>query len=669
MIPDQEVERVLRDTPDRVVSLVRRAGQRCVTRVLRVARIHARFATLVRHAVLDGRGSFAALGDDVAMTLDGYAIASRVLGQPGEPPRWARAVDAGVDSDGYVYVTTAFVEGTTLDELAAPLDDTALAGATVALFAVLGELHARGVAHGDLKLSNLVLRDDGGISLIDLDTLREVPRPDVGAPTRDRTESWAAPEQLLRQETWLGSDLWTLARVVRELWGDRLPEAWGPGLASCRHPDPVRRPQVQSLRAHLFDGTELVDHVGQPCVAPPEALSGPLGAVQTERVASAVPKTERVPDLAPRAPSAAPAIPVRAPIRPGAPTESSGCLGLVEALGKGVVAASIMGFTLLCAGVFGANHFFAYRADRDAEALMVEAKIHKTDPDHNGLTEREALWRKADALYERRATARTCAVRALTYAWQQRWQFEEEWSQEDFDKASVVVNDALCRAEPEALLARATVYAGACRRRAGEVASLMDCEVALAAISDLWARAPAGETWHWFRLEAAWQEVRGRSALVARYVATKNAESAGQAAAAFARCEEAEAWTPFAPVNGPELVEECLAVAGHVRDVPRYLRYADQRLAGLSTSPKERRRVFSLLYASGGQECTGATLSTKRGVLRVTAAPWCQALGHLARGCTEDAALVMGEGALGDLTHPWEALATELAARSGPCLL
>lgn len=666
MIPDQEVERVLRDTPDRLVSLVSRVGQRCVTRVLRVARVHPRFATLVRHAVLDGRGSFAALGDDVAMTLDGYAIASRVLGPPGEPPRWARAVDAGVDSDGFVYVTTAFVAGAPMDELAAPLSDAALASATAALLAVVGELHGRGVAHGDLKLSNLVLRDDGGVSLIDLDTLREVPRPDVGAPTRDRTESWAAPEQLLRQETWLGSDLWTLARVLRELWGDRLPMAWGAGLASCRHPDPVRRPRVQSLASHLFDGGALVDHLGEPCVEPPEPAARPAGTVQTERV-PAGPSTERVADLAPRAPRSP--MPAAGPSGAAARVGNSGCMGMIEALGKGVAAASIVGFALVCAGVFAVNAFLVYRADRDADALMVEAKVHKTDPEHNGPTVREALWRKADALHGRTASARTCAVRALTYAWHQRWQFEEDWSQQDFDQASVVVNDPLCRAEPEALLARATVNAGACRRRAGDAASVVDCELALAAIADLWARVPPGEGWHWFRVEAAWQELRARSGLVARYVSTNNAESASHAALGFARCEEAGTWTPFAPVNGPELVEECLAVAGHVRDVPRFLRYADQRLAVLSGVPKERRRVFALLYAAGGEECAGATLSTRRGVLRVAGAPWCQALGHLARGCTEDAAVAMGEGSLGDTTHPWEALATALAATKGPCRL
>ena len=172
-------------------------------------------------------------------------------------------------------------------------------------------------------------------------------------------------------------------------------------------------------------------------------------------------------------------------------------------------------------------------------------------------------------------------------------------------------------------------------------------------------------------MEAAWQEVRALSATAGRMIELKNPEGATAAGAALARCGEAEPWLPFAPVNGPELLDECLVVAGYLVDVGAYLHVADLRLTSLpaAESKTARRRVLTSLYRSAGLGCQDLRVTwSRKGALQAAGAPWCVALGHLARGCVELSAQSIAEGMPGDDSHPWLELAGTLAGRPGPCL-
>ena len=214
MIAGHRLERKLRDVPEREVWEGYFGETRCVIRILRGRTMPPGVARTLATVVLEGRGSFAALGEEIAMTLEGYGVAARLMADAGTPPRWPLALSAGLTASGQPYVTTQWIEGTPLHELASPLSAAQAAEALGVLVSTLAALHARRVAFGDLKLANLVLREDGGLALIDLDTVREVPAADDGAPTRDRTVNWAAPEQLIGGQTWLASDVWALGRVI-----------------------------------------------------------------------------------------------------------------------------------------------------------------------------------------------------------------------------------------------------------------------------------------------------------------------------------------------------------------------------------------------------------------------------------------------------------------------
>jgi hypothetical protein len=340
-------------------------------------------------------------------------------------------------------------------------------------------------------------------------------------------------------------------------------------------------------------------------------------------------------------------------------------------MGK-VAAASLVALVLACCGGLGWwDRTQDARSDERAEALAVEMKAHKTDPARNGAGERERLGQAATALWDERPTRRTCAVRALATVWAQRWQSDTAWVQADYDEGSAAVSNPLCRDEVEVALARTTLHAGACRRRVQGGLSPTDCALALQDAADFWSRVPSGEAWNWMRVEAAWQEVRAQSALAGRGMELKNPEGEIAARAAVARCTEAEPWLAFAPVNGPELLDECMVVAGYLGNVEGYLHVTDLRLRSLPDPEHKtsRRRVLTSLYQSAGLGCRDTRVTfSKRGTLQAAGAPWCVALGHAARGCVEAAGQAAAEGALGDDQHPWAALTATFPSRTGPCL-
>ncbi len=683
-VPGHEQERVLKEKKGyRRVLVTRLDGIRCVTRVITTGVVPAHHGSFVRRLVVDGKGAVTALGDDIGMTLEGYAVAARVLGDPGAPPRWTRAIDGGITREGHVFVSTRWVEGEALHELPGIPSPAEARELSLALVDLLVLLHGAGVAYGDLKLANLVRRPDGGLALIDIDTLRHVGGGDNGVPHRDRTVAWAAPEQIERRETWLASDMWAAARCIRALFGDATPEEWRVALAACRLRDPLSRPTAASLLDVLAgESTSLVDYLQRP-IDPAHALAdsvpaeplpqGKPGALddgtgrdeRTERVGD---DTERVPD-GPASTPGLPPTPTPTPLPRPPPGAAPGCVSFVLGLGKVALFFGGLAMLAIAAGVFAYQQVRRDQADDMAATLVEQLKIHKIDPRHNGESERQRLARAAQEAYEVAATPRTCALRALTIVWSQKWQMSGKWSPTDFAEARAAVQDSLCSGQPEAALAEATLYAGACRRRDPDVPQIDDCQHAVAVLAPFWAAVPPGDSWHWLRAEGAWQTVRALSSVAGRYAEIGNAEADGTVDRALAVCDEAlQSWVAFAPVNGPELVEECMVAAGIGQRVEPYLRYADARLAVLPTDAGERRALLSKAYTFAGVDCRDAKLKSSRGNLQATGAPWCVALGHAARRCTTEAAVVLGESALGDSTHPWAELGHALSGRPPACL-
>ncbi|MEX5632751.1 protein kinase domain-containing protein [Parafrankia sp. FMc2] len=128
-------------------------------------------------------------------------------------PTLVPLLDAGVTSEGWIYLVTPRLERSLADELAAvgplPLDLVVSAGRAV--LSALSLLHEQGVMHGNITPGNLLLRADGGIALTGprFDVLDEVTAtgPVVHSPPK---AAGAGPWTASADVYMLGSVLWTL---------------------------------------------------------------------------------------------------------------------------------------------------------------------------------------------------------------------------------------------------------------------------------------------------------------------------------------------------------------------------------------------------------------------------------------------------------------------------
>ena len=306
---------LLADHPGkRQVWQTRYAGRDCVTRILTGDTLDPAFAGTIRSIVLRGQGSLVGMSDNIALTVEGYRVARRLDAGDGHRPNrsgsptnlpdeaehsamWPEVLDAGLTKDGLVYITTAWVEGRPLNE-SLPISAEQRRAIVRGVARILSRLHGANIAYGDLKPQNLVISPSGSVSLIDFDTMREVPGPLLAVATCDLTRSYAAPEQKYKRHTYLASDLWAFGQLLFELFPEGPPPAWRELANACRHPDPLERPRTAAVVARLQrDDAVLLSWRNEPVRAPVSPPPSALLDTATERVEESA-ATERVPDSA-----------------------------------------------------------------------------------------------------------------------------------------------------------------------------------------------------------------------------------------------------------------------------------------------------------------------------------------------------------------------------------
>jgi nucleotide-binding universal stress UspA family protein len=126
------------------------------------------------------------------------------------------------------YLVTEWVEGQSLEEALAfgPLPPPVLARIGAAIADALDSLHQQDVIHLDLKPSNLIVRPDGSVVLIDFGFAHHARYPDLFAEeTRHRAGSapYVSPEQLLGRRDDRRSDLFAFGVVLYEMATGKLP--------------------------------------------------------------------------------------------------------------------------------------------------------------------------------------------------------------------------------------------------------------------------------------------------------------------------------------------------------------------------------------------------------------------------------------------------------------
>lgn len=153
-----------------------------------------------------------------------------------------RVVECG-EIGGCPFLVREYVEGRTLGEAADELvDDAARARLMMAVCNAVATLHDRGLLHRDLTPANIVLRDDGGVSLIDLGLAGRDEEP-CGQQTIAAdgvgigTPAYMAPEQARGDwsEVSVRSDVFALGAIGYVLFTKHPPRNPGATVVEALH--------------------------------------------------------------------------------------------------------------------------------------------------------------------------------------------------------------------------------------------------------------------------------------------------------------------------------------------------------------------------------------------------------------------------------------------------
>lgn len=181
-----------------------------------------------------------------------------------------------IDSDENFLIVMDYIEGNTLERFlneGGPQPQEKVACWALQLCGVLDYLHTRQppVIYRDLKPSNIMLKSDGNIVLIDFGTAREFKEENTADTCSLGTNGYAAPEQFGgRGQTDARTDIYCLGTTIYHLLTGHNPSEppyelypitkWNPGLSTgmeriiqkCTRKDPACRYQtVRELRHDL----------------------------------------------------------------------------------------------------------------------------------------------------------------------------------------------------------------------------------------------------------------------------------------------------------------------------------------------------------------------------------------------------------------------------------
>src|SRR5262245_13525590 len=89
----------------------------------------------------------------------------------------AVAVFDAAEADGYLYIVMELVEGRSLGDVlaeAGPLEPSQATAIAASMLAALGQAHAAGIIHRDVKPSNVMLSYGGAVKLLDFGIARRL---------------------------------------------------------------------------------------------------------------------------------------------------------------------------------------------------------------------------------------------------------------------------------------------------------------------------------------------------------------------------------------------------------------------------------------------------------------------------------------------------------------
>lgn len=537
--PDHELVEALRSSEGQRLLRVRFRDRDAVIRLL-LEPVDEQDAPGISE-VIAGTSPPLTLPAPIRCALTGYAARASYPVLPGIP----ELLDAGtIEHEGrhYGYVTRSYAPGTDLGRGAADLDATDRLLVVYGLIDILAGLHAHRLVYQDLKPSNVCVHD-GQVHLIDLESLRVVPDGDEDVHCSHYTPRYAAPEQVHRGRSGLASDLWALSVMGRQLLS-HAPAGLAAALARCDAVSPEERGNAVSLRRSLANPGGATVRVPDPpaLTATDESVEEPEAVVVT------------------------PPQPRRWGRRMvGVVTVLVG-LGSLVATGS----AAAVAYNGVLAKVAARRAEVTEASDR-LDALRQDLHNHKTVAADNRAEVLDGLVDRAEEVAAMPAAPpEALGLLAVARVWEQRWHwFGAEWDQSAYNATDELTRHAMALGTAEGLLARGSLVGAACRlgpdsyvSRCSEADRLLD-----AAATDLAAQGK-----HWLVVEARWAAAMASIGRSAR--AGTRQEATAALHIALDHCEAAADYLHAAPVNGPELVEDCLHAAGAVGDRTAWRRWA-----------------------------------------------------------------------------------------------
>ncbi len=152
----------------------------------------------------------------------GVLLRERQLLASLDHPNIARVIDGGETEDGMLWFAMDHVDGTTIDAAADTMELDERLGLVRTLCRAVHHAHRRGLIHGDIKPTNVLVDRRARPRLVDFGISRlsgTGPGSSYGL-----TPDYASPEQRSGEELTTASDIWQLGRLLQRLVGDeKLP--------------------------------------------------------------------------------------------------------------------------------------------------------------------------------------------------------------------------------------------------------------------------------------------------------------------------------------------------------------------------------------------------------------------------------------------------------------
>lgn len=124
------------------------------------------------------------------------------------------------EADGQIFIAMAYVEGKTLAEkvAAGPMDIVAAARIGAQVAAGLEAAHRQGIVHRDIKGGNILVDDDGHVSILDFGlALRSDATRLTEAGSAIGTPGYMSPEQAMGKAVDFRTDIWSLGVLLFEM--------------------------------------------------------------------------------------------------------------------------------------------------------------------------------------------------------------------------------------------------------------------------------------------------------------------------------------------------------------------------------------------------------------------------------------------------------------------